>query len=303
MIEQPAIVQDERQAEQAIVEDITAAVSASDWVVGEKASEWVQGYARGRTDEDLAEMVGQSRKFISNRRRVFERFGEMWQTFATLRWSFFLVAIGWTDAVECLIWADETGATIKEMTAYHNVKNGINPKPPAKKQPEPADEPRTITTVSPEPTARIVMPSKPVEQATAKPQAPPDLKSAASQAIKALRVLAEGADSKATKATARALRKLANELDPPKAKFVPPTLEEVKEYFAEKGTHIRPDLFYAFYNGNGWKQANGNRLTEWHGCLVTWEARDWPTHEKQDGGTAQSSIDRETEAIVSGSRR
>jgi hypothetical protein len=52
-----------------------------------------------------------------------------------------------------------------------------------------------------------------------------------------------------------------------------PSLEEVQEYFREKGTDVTPEEFFAYYEANGWRQANGNPIKNWRQCLVTWEAR------------------------------
>lgn len=56
-----------------------------------------------------------------------------------------------------------------------------------------------------------------------------------------------------------------------KGAFEKPTLEEVKAYFAEKGTVIDPEEFFAYYDQKGWKDKNGNRICKWKSCLVTWE--------------------------------
>lgn len=60
---------------------------------------------------------------------------------------------------------------------------------------------------------------------------------------------------------------------PPRTRFKPPTLEEVRTYFAEKGTSIDPEAFYAHYEANGWVQAKGKPIRNWKACLTTWEKR------------------------------
>ena len=63
------------------------------------------------------------------------------------------------------------------------------------------------------------------------------------------------------------------------AKFTPPTLDEVKEYIKEKGYHFDPESFLAYYESNGWVQANGKaKIKSWKACCVTWE------HRHDDGG-------------------
>jgi hypothetical protein len=55
--------------------------------------------------------------------------------------------------------------------------------------------------------------------------------------------------------------------------FIPPTLEEVKAYFLERGTTIDPEAFWAHYEANGWIQSRGKPIRNWKACLTTWEHR------------------------------
>jgi hypothetical protein len=55
--------------------------------------------------------------------------------------------------------------------------------------------------------------------------------------------------------------------------FIPPTLDEVKAYFAERGTSISPEAFWAHYEANGWVQSRGKPIKNWKACLTTWEQR------------------------------
>ena len=55
--------------------------------------------------------------------------------------------------------------------------------------------------------------------------------------------------------------------------FIPPTLDEVKAYFEERGTSISPDAFWAHYEANGWVQSRGKPIKNWKACLTTWEHR------------------------------
>lgn len=75
----------------------------------------------------------------------------------------------------------------------------------------------------------------------------------------------------------------------PKAKqFIPPTLDEVKAYFEEKGTAISPDAFFAHYEANGWVQAKGKPIKNWKACLTTWEHRqsEFESGKHSDGKNA-----------------
>ena len=60
--------------------------------------------------------------------------------------------------------------------------------------------------------------------------------------------------------------------------FKKPTLEEVKEYFKEKQTHIDPEKFYYHYESVNWFRGK-SKIKNWKLCLNTWEKMD----NKDDG--------------------
>lgn len=55
-------------------------------------------------------------------------------------------------------------------------------------------------------------------------------------------------------------------------RFVPPTLDEVKDYIWEKGYHFDAESFLAFYESNGWKVGR-NPMKSWKAACATWEGR------------------------------
>lgn len=64
-----------------------------------------------------------------------------------------------------------------------------------------------------------------------------------------------------------------NVLVKPKRKaFVPPTVEEVRAFCAERGNSVDAEQFVAHYESQGWKKSNGQRVINWQACVVsTWE--------------------------------
>ncbi len=60
----------------------------------------------------------------------------------------------------------------------------------------------------------------------------------------------------------------------PRPVFIPPTLDEVKTYFAKRGTKINPVAFHAHYEANGWVQGKNKPVKSWQACLTTWEERE-----------------------------
>lgn len=50
-----------------------------------------------------------------------------------------------------------------------------------------------------------------------------------------------------------------------------PTLDEVRDYIQERKSDIDPEAFFAYYEANGWRQSNGNKIRSWRQCVTTWE--------------------------------
>lgn len=62
--------------------------------------------------------------------------------------------------------------------------------------------------------------------------------------------------------------------------FIPPSLEEVREYCAERARlgkpQVDPEQFYAHYTANGWVQGSRNKpVRNWKACVWTWEGSDF----------------------------
>ena len=57
-------------------------------------------------------------------------------------------------------------------------------------------------------------------------------------------------------------------------KFVPPTLEEVKAYIAEKGYHVDAEFFWNYYDKGQWMRKDGTPVLNWKQTLVTWEKKE-----------------------------
>jgi hypothetical protein len=54
-------------------------------------------------------------------------------------------------------------------------------------------------------------------------------------------------------------------------RFVPPTIEEVAAYCAERGNGIDPETFVDHYQANGWMR-NKSKVKDWRACVRTWES-------------------------------
>ena len=65
-----------------------------------------------------------------------------------------------------------------------------------------------------------------------------------------------------------------NKLNKNNRVFVPPTVDEVREYCQERGNKVDPETFVDFYTANGWTQGRGKSIRDWKACIRTWEKRD-----------------------------
>lgn len=58
-----------------------------------------------------------------------------------------------------------------------------------------------------------------------------------------------------------------------RARFSPPTVDEVAAYCKERGNKIDPQRFVDFYAAKGWKVGQ-TPMKDWKACVRTWEQRD-----------------------------
>lgn len=70
-------------------------------------------------------------------------------------------------------------------------------------------------------------------------------------------------------------REIENECYSARARFVPPTVEEVAAYCFERGNGVDAEQFVAFYASKGWRVGN-QPMKDWKQAVITWEKRDRP---------------------------
>lgn len=56
-------------------------------------------------------------------------------------------------------------------------------------------------------------------------------------------------------------------------KFVPPTVDEVKQYLDSVGSKVDAEAFVAFYESKDW-MVGKNKMKDWKSAIVTWEKRN-----------------------------
>ena len=56
-----------------------------------------------------------------------------------------------------------------------------------------------------------------------------------------------------------------------KKEFVPPTLEEIKEYCLQRKNNVNYKKFYNYYSSNNWKDNQGKQVNNWKLKVISWE--------------------------------
>lgn len=62
---------------------------------------------------------------------------------------------------------------------------------------------------------------------------------------------------------------------PPRSRFVPPNVDEVRAYCTEKGYTLDADRFVDYYTSNGWKVGK-NPMKDWKAAVRTWNGKEQP---------------------------
>ena len=73
--------------------------------------------------------------------------------------------------------------------------------------------------------------------------------------------------------------------------FVPPSIEDVKAYCAERQSSVDPVRFWEYFNAGGWKDSKGQPVRNWKQKLITWESHDGEHRKNTIGGTLRTSED------------
>jgi len=68
--------------------------------------------------------------------------------------------------------------------------------------------------------------------------------------------------------------------DKPKSKrFVPPTIEEVRDYCRERNNLVDPEKFIDYYSSNGW-MVGKHKMVDWKAAVRTWEKNNYSGKQK-----------------------
>jgi hypothetical protein len=73
-----------------------------------------------------------------------------------------------------------------------------------------------------------------------------------------------------------------------------PSLEDVRQYCAERGDKIDPETFHDWNTSAGWKVGN-KPMKDWKAAIRTWEKRE--RHNGQNSGNGKSHSRRGPEVV------
>lgn len=64
-----------------------------------------------------------------------------------------------------------------------------------------------------------------------------------------------------------------------KARFTPPTLQDVQDYARQRNSPLDPVRFFEYFDAGNWVDSNGKPVRNWKQKFITWEE-----HAKRDAG-------------------
>ena len=67
-------------------------------------------------------------------------------------------------------------------------------------------------------------------------------------------------------------KKPSKKTDNKKKDFIPPTLDEIKEYCLSRKNNIDAQYFFDYFNASEWVDSNGKPVKNWKQKIITWES-------------------------------
>ena len=74
-------------------------------------------------------------------------------------------------------------------------------------------------------------------------------------------------------------------------KFIPPSIEEVREFCKERNNGIDAERFWHYYNSKGWKIGK-EPMKKWQSAVITWEKQDAKSTVNSTDNHIQQAIER-----------
>jgi hypothetical protein len=80
-------------------------------------------------------------------------------------------------------------------------------------------------------------------------------------------------------------------------KFVPPTLEQIQDFCAERCSSVDPVVFWEYFTNGDWKDSKGKKVRNWKQKLITWEKFDTKNNRASPRERAEQAL-REVDSWV-----
>lgn len=74
-----------------------------------------------------------------------------------------------------------------------------------------------------------------------------------------------------------------------RARFIAPTLEEVRQYCRERNSTVDPQRFIDYYTANGWRVGK-NPMKDWKASVRTWEKNGYDDRARKEQSREQTGI-------------
>ena len=69
------------------------------------------------------------------------------------------------------------------------------------------------------------------------------------------------------------------------SQFIPPTLDDVKNYCRERQNNVDPKKFFDYFTASEWVDSKGNPVLNWKQKIITWESNQKTENKPQQGFT------------------
>jgi hypothetical protein len=77
---------------------------------------------------------------------------------------------------------------------------------------------------------------------------------------------------------------------PKSSRFVPPSVEEVREYCEERNNLVDPEKFVDYYTARGWKIGK-NSMKDWRAAVRTWERNNYSSNQNASHASSNPFIE------------
>ena len=60
----------------------------------------------------------------------------------------------------------------------------------------------------------------------------------------------------------------------PRPRFVPPSVDDIRNYCLERNNNVDPEAFFDYYTSNGWVVGKNTKMKDWRAAVRNWERHE-----------------------------